>query len=263
MDIIIKSFNRPYYLDRCLLSINHHMSGVDAITVLDDGTPLKFLDEIKRRHPRIEVRLSVNHARKAREIEAWPDRPECRDAKKSVVPWELWTEAVWRASEYFVLLEDDEWCVEGIDLRGLERVVRVNHIDIVRLTQTQSPVFNPGKNNSIGAGVAVLHPWYLANRTTARLYWCFLRNKYKLASALRRLGVSTQQWKLNAWALYAVCGAIFRKAYWLHTCRDMKADINEKQQLQNAAEWAVRHPDARFGITTVDKIRTTDRKSVV
>ena len=35
--IIIKSFNRPYYLDRCLQSIYKFVKGNFKIIVLDDG----------------------------------------------------------------------------------------------------------------------------------------------------------------------------------------------------------------------------------
>ena len=39
MDIIIKSFNRPYYLDRCILSILKNVKGDFKIKIVDDGTP--------------------------------------------------------------------------------------------------------------------------------------------------------------------------------------------------------------------------------
>ena len=48
MDIIIKSFNRPYYLDRCLQSIQTFVQDSKyTIMVLDDGTSQKYLDKIK------------------------------------------------------------------------------------------------------------------------------------------------------------------------------------------------------------------------
>jgi len=46
--IIIKSFNRPYYLDRCLQSIYKFVKGNFKIIVLDDGTPGKYLNKSKK-----------------------------------------------------------------------------------------------------------------------------------------------------------------------------------------------------------------------
>jgi len=47
IDILIKSFNRPYYLDRCLYSIYKFVKKTDFnIVVLDDGTPEKYLQKI-------------------------------------------------------------------------------------------------------------------------------------------------------------------------------------------------------------------------
>lgn len=47
MQILIKSFNRPHYLERCLKSIIKHVVGYDEIVVLDDGTPDIYLNKRK------------------------------------------------------------------------------------------------------------------------------------------------------------------------------------------------------------------------
>lgn len=63
--ILIKSFNRPFYLDRCLLSIKRYVSGWSEIRVLDDGTPAPLLEEVRRRHPEIDIIKSAAWAEKA------------------------------------------------------------------------------------------------------------------------------------------------------------------------------------------------------
>ena len=50
VNIFIKSFNRPYYLDRCLQSIENFVEGDFWVKVLDDGTPEKYLKKIKNRN---------------------------------------------------------------------------------------------------------------------------------------------------------------------------------------------------------------------
>ena len=49
-DILIKSFNRAFYLDRCLKSIKTYIIGNYKVTILDDGTPQKYLDKIQELH---------------------------------------------------------------------------------------------------------------------------------------------------------------------------------------------------------------------
>ena len=54
--ILIKSFNRSYYLDRCLQSIARHVKGDYQIIVLDDGTPKKYLSRLTEKHPHITIK---------------------------------------------------------------------------------------------------------------------------------------------------------------------------------------------------------------
>ena len=54
-DILIKSFNRPYYLDRCIKSIYTYLKGDFQIKVLDDGTPDKILELIQKKYPEITI----------------------------------------------------------------------------------------------------------------------------------------------------------------------------------------------------------------
>jgi hypothetical protein len=44
MDIFIKYFNRPFYLDRCIQSVFQDVVRDFCVTVLRDGTRVKYLD---------------------------------------------------------------------------------------------------------------------------------------------------------------------------------------------------------------------------
>ena len=68
-DIFIKSFNRPFYLDRCIASLHQYISGDFKIIVLDDGTPEKYLDKIRKKYPDTEIRLSENYEKKIKAID--------------------------------------------------------------------------------------------------------------------------------------------------------------------------------------------------
>ena len=69
MDILIKSFNRPYYLDRCIESIKKFAQNQDfKITILDDGTPQKYLDKIQQKHSEITILKSALYDEKSNAI---------------------------------------------------------------------------------------------------------------------------------------------------------------------------------------------------
>ena len=59
MDILIKSFDRPYYLDRCLKSIEMFVQGDYSIKILDDGTPPAYLEKILLKYPLVQIERSV------------------------------------------------------------------------------------------------------------------------------------------------------------------------------------------------------------
>ena len=67
--IIIKSFNRPYYLDRCLNSIYKNVNCKFEIKVLDDGTPEKYLEKIFDKYKDIKIIKSTQYNDKISAIE--------------------------------------------------------------------------------------------------------------------------------------------------------------------------------------------------
>ncbi len=67
--IIIKSFNRPYYLERCLHSIYACVKGNFEIKILDDGTPKKYLEVTKSKFPNAKIITSSQYQDKIKAIE--------------------------------------------------------------------------------------------------------------------------------------------------------------------------------------------------
>lgn len=113
-DIIIKSFNRTFYLDRCLQSIYRFVKGDFNGIVLDDGTPNKYLNKIRENYSEIEVRLSEPHDFKIQSIK------ENIETRKEIdgfqIPIRLWYDSIQNASGYVFVNEDDVWLTEEIDL---------------------------------------------------------------------------------------------------------------------------------------------------
>ncbi len=69
MDILIKSFNRPYYLDRAIYSLKKYLVGNYTITILDDGTPQKYLDKILNKYPDVILKRNEKADLKSKAIE--------------------------------------------------------------------------------------------------------------------------------------------------------------------------------------------------
>ena len=84
MDILIKSFNRPYYLEKCLQSIFEFVHGYDKIIVLDDGTPQCYLDKIQSTFPQVSIQKSETYLKKSKAIKAGKSLPD------SKIPIDFW-----------------------------------------------------------------------------------------------------------------------------------------------------------------------------
>ena len=116
MDILIKSFNRPYYLDRCLYSIQKFgINFKGNIYIMDDGTPKPFLDKIQKKYPTVKILKSEFYEEKARLIS------NAEPINNVKIPIDLWISSASIASEYFLLLEDDIWFTKPFDFEFYER----------------------------------------------------------------------------------------------------------------------------------------------
>jgi len=103
--IIIKSFNRPYYLDRCLQSIYTCVKGNFEIKILDDGTPKKYLDLIQLKYPNVNIITSNQYLDKIQAIENNINNGNKIDG--FTIPTDLWYNEVKTSSDYVLVTEDD------------------------------------------------------------------------------------------------------------------------------------------------------------
>jgi hypothetical protein len=216
INIYIKSFNRPFYLDRCIRSIKQNLRGYERIIVLDDGTLQTYLKMISELHPDVEIRSSgaddgkmlLLRAEKFLDIaKRYPSAPQfwVREIGKDPYP-------------YCVVLEDDVWMARYVNLPTL--------------------VENLEANQSI-----VCKFWWgvLDHRVTARYeapgcppieYFEPLYGSFKQASSI-----------------WIVAFAVFRRDYWLHCVSTARRLADERSQLTAACEFAVANPYTRFAKT--------------
>ena len=130
MDILIKSFNRPYYLERCLYSIEKHIKGCSSIFILDDGTPDKYLNKILDDYPNVKILKSNFYEIKSNSV------GELQEFK---IPIDFWIQSVQIASDYFLLLEDDFWVVENLDLSHVNFELKEKQIVFLKLIWLGNP----------------------------------------------------------------------------------------------------------------------------
>ena len=126
MEIFIKSFNRPYYLDRCLQSIENFVDGDFVVKILDDGTPEKYLQKIKEKHPNVEILTSKNYQTKIIAIEE--NLKTGKEIDGFTIPTDLWYNAAKNASEYFIMTEDDVWFTQKINVNNLQEIGKKHQI---------------------------------------------------------------------------------------------------------------------------------------
>lgn len=232
-DIFIKSFNRPFYLDRCISSINKYVSGDFRIKVLDDGTPEQYLDKIRKKHPNVEILLSDNYERKIKAIK------ENLLTGKSVngfeIPTRFWYDNVKNASEYVVVTEDDVWFTNAININELSNQAKTLDINLIKLgwlgneSERNDLIIDSISDNLESAQPKPL-PYF-----PKKLMEAFFYNQYKFFTILYKLGQVDNLTQRKYWALNSILMGFFNKEYWLKIWEGMNGKVDEKRQLINAA----------------------------
>src|SRR4051812_45272248 len=114
MNLYIKSFNRPFYLERCLLTIQAFVGKNCKITVLDDGTPARYLKKISSRFPEVCIVQSPHGEMKAQRMAEGSFVESLSDEKQRklglINSAEFWCHEIRKCQEpYVCVLEEDVW----------------------------------------------------------------------------------------------------------------------------------------------------------
>ena len=235
MNIFIKSFNRPYYLDRCLQSIENFVEGNFWVKVLDDGTPEKYLQKIKEKHPKVEIITSKNYQNKIAAIKE--NLKSGKEIDGFSIPTDLWYSAAKNASEYFIMTEDDVWFTQKINVNALQETCKQNKISLLKLGWLG--------NNKDDEWTVISEISEVINRVHPKdlllfpefINDLFFYNKFKFFTILYKLGVVDNTTKRKYWALNSILMGFWEKEYWLHIWKDAKGKVDEKQQLRNASNF--------------------------
>ena len=235
MNIFIKSFNRPYYLDRCLQSIENFVEGDFWVKVLDDGTPEKYLQKIKEKHPKVEIITSKNYQNKIAAIAE--NLKTGKEIDGFSIPTDLWYSNAKNASEYFIMTEDDVWFTQKINVNALQETCNQNKISLLKLGWLG--------NNKDDEWTVISEISEVINRVYPKdlllfpefINDLFFYNKFRFFTILYKLGVVDNTTKQKYWALNSILMGFWEKEYWLYIWKDAKGKVDEKQQLRNASNF--------------------------
>lgn len=231
MDIIIKSFNRAYYLDRCLHSIEQHVRNFDGnIFLLDDGTPQVFLDKIISKYPKVIIKKSEFYEEK-QILTQKGIKP-----KEYLIPINLWIEAAKKASDYFILIEDDTWFIDDIDIEDVEKELVENNVLLSKLYWIGNPKINVSKKSELKRNLVLIEP-KLFTRIPAIYYFVFYKfNRFKIRRILHLLKINTLDRQLSYYTIYAVAGVIFKRDYFSRLWDNHQNSVDEGLQKYNAVK---------------------------
>lgn len=232
-DIFIKSFNRPFYLERSIESIQKFLSGDYQIIVLDDGTPKKYLDKIRQKYPQVDIRLSDNYELKIKAIAENLNSGKPIDGMK--IPTGFWYENVEKGTDYVIVTEDDVWLTKPLNINQLTSKSKELGIYLLKLGWLGNE--NDNKNlklESISADLNSAKPKDLLF-FPKKLTEAFFYNHYKFFTILYKLGKVDHYTQRKYWALNSILMGFFRKEYWLEIWKEMDGKVDEKRQLINAS----------------------------
>ena len=257
--IIIKSFNRPYYLERCLNSLTQYGKGNFKIIVLDDGTPEKYLLKITQLFPTIILKKSNQFLEKNHSIEENIKTGKPIDG--FTIPTNLWYNTVKESSDYVLVIEDDVWFIEQINFDHIVSEMIKNKIVLTKLGwlgNYRDDQFCEIKSLSQTLNQITPKNMFTSNKFFMNL---FMYNKFKFFTILYKLGIVDNLTKRKYWAINSILMGLYQKDYWLSIWEDAKGKVDEKQQLRNAAAYYHKNKNIRFARTTKEILKTTFKSS--
>ncbi len=136
MDVVVKAFSRPFYLDRCLTSIRSFADNCAGVTVLDDGLLPEARRCLEARHPQVrfvsapwcETKPRIIRQRMRQPVVMAEPQSEFAASLERVLVWPgemdpliFWRDAIGgMEARHILLLEEDTWITAHLDLALVE-----------------------------------------------------------------------------------------------------------------------------------------------
>ncbi|MEA5461285.1 glycosyltransferase family A protein [Arcicella sp. LKC2W] len=220
MNIYIKSFNRPFYLDRCIRSIKFNISNYTNIIILDDGTLSKYIKKLEEIHPDVKW---ISSGADDNKFELLRNEQFEEIKRKYIEPAEFWfNELLNENGDYFLLLEDDVWLVQSLNLELIKHNLINNNCVILKFWW--NILEQPLESEKI---------IYLPNNNEVNYF----------SSSLCDLS--------NIGIFWIVAFAIYRKDFWLNNFKKVKRMGDEQTQFLNAFKFIREHRECSFAKTNI------------
>lgn len=247
MDIFIKSFNRAYYLDRCLFSIEQYVKNLNGkIYVLDDGTPQQYLDKIQEKYPQVEISKSDLYNKKSSNL---------TESYNGEIPINFWVESAKKSSDYFLLLEDDFWFTTDLNLTEIERNVVEDNLVFLKLfwmgnpkLTTQNLIKKKDFYNIIKPKLFTWNPFLYKK--------IFKTYGFRFNNLMKFLGLYTKERNLAYYHIYSVAGAVFKRDYFVSLWKNNNGKVDEGLQIQNALEYLKKHSNCKIAHSKKEYFKT-------
>ena len=211
LNVYIKCYSRPAYLDRCIRSVKRMVSGYQAIVLLDDGLEDQHLARILELHPDVQVRRSLKVTCRDGGTAA-PDDPRLLD------PARFWVQEIGKDSNRFMfLMEEDTWLTKPFDLPLVLRNMERNNALLLRLYWNGNPRFALSEEVILAA--------ILDGGTTLEYY-----------------APKPKHW-FDLYRMFSLAQAIYRTDYWVHSYTDIPSWHAEQHVLQRALAFVKAHQD--------------------
>jgi len=255
MNVFIKSFNRPYYLDRCIQTVLLNIIDIDlSIIVLDDGTNPKYLDRIKEKYPNVSIQLSPFYDEKVNKIQNFVSGGEI--IKELEIPTQFWlSNIVKNSGDYFMVLEDDIWVTNKVDIPLTLNLMESHNMCMLKLFYFNNKRLISGKLTEISSDINTIKPSLLIKNEFLFKFF-LLGNPFKIWSILNRFNIKKTS-LINYYTIYNVAGAIFSKKYYSHLWKDFSGKVNENEQLIKALSFYNTEKSSTYGVVKSDVLNTS------
>lgn len=198
--------------------------------ILDDGTPQIFLDKILEKYTSVIIKKSEFYEEKVRFTN------EGKRPKKYIIPINLWVESAKIASENFILIEDDTWFIDDINLNEVNDEIVQNNVVLTKLYWIGNSIINQNKSETPLKNIVLLKP-KLFTIIPSLYYFIFYKfDRFKIGKLLRFLKIQTDEKSLAYRTIYAVAGMVFNKDYFAKLWNNHQNSVDEGLQIYNAVK---------------------------
>ena len=262
MDLLIKSYNRPYLLYFTLKSIYENIVGDFNITIVDDGTPDFYLKKLKNEFPDIKIVKTVYYYEKSAILENYKlNKPDYNYLK---LPHDDWNKVVNSfASDYFLVLEDDQFVIKKIDLNKIQKIINDCNLQFLNFNILNKKKFSFQVKEQLNS-IYIYDSKSFMNKIKKFNFLFQPSNFHRpIIKILKKL--KFKYFKLNfnkdivdLYDIYIISGVIYNLKYWNICVGTARDELNENHQLLCAAKYNIENKGKlNFGMTKEPHIKTS------